>query len=180
MFYKAAAVSIFVKNIPLNKRSLFHGAAPLMLFALSWLLDSCSATTDVFEKNIAIPRHEWSKTFKPEINFTIADTSSRYNIYIVVRHTDAYRFKNIWLNVNIQSPRGISKSQSLDLQLADDKKGWLGSGMDDLYEHRVLITPPQQPETLSAGTYHFQLEQLMREDPLEYVMNIGIRVEKAK
>lgn len=143
------------------------------------LLVSCT-TTDVFEKNIAIPDHAWSKQFKPEITFTIKDTTSRYNIYIVLRHTDAYHFRNIWLNIHTQSPTGVSKSQPLDLQLADDQKGWLGSGMDDIYEHRIMITSPQRPESLSAGTYHFTLEHIMREDPLANVMNVGIRLEKVK
>lgn len=148
---------------------------------ITWcLLPACQTSTDVFEKNIAIPQHAWSKSFKPAISFTIQDTISRYNIYVVVRHTDAYRYRNIWVNIHTESPGGIAKSQPLDLQLAVDDKGWLGSGMDDIFEHRILITPPQRPEQLSAGTYHFKLEHLMREDPLENVMNAGIRIEKVK
>jgi len=50
--------------------------------------------------------------------------------------------------------------------------------MDDIYEHRVLI----QPETkfTKPGTYSFTLEQIMRDDPLQHVLNVGVRVEKAK
>jgi hypothetical protein len=50
--------------------------------------------------------------------------------------------------------------------------------MDDIYEHRVLI----QPETkfTKPGTYSFTLEQIMRDDPLLHVMNVGVRVEKVK
>ncbi len=69
--------------------------------------------------------------------------------------------------------------QRLDLRLATDDKGWLGSGMDDIFEHRILVT--QQPVLLKkAGSYLFRLENIMREDPLEHVMNVGIRVEKVK
>jgi gliding motility-associated lipoprotein GldH len=70
-------------------------------------------------------------------------------------------------------------NQRLDLLLATDDKGWLGSGMDDIYEHRIRIT--QQPQRLARkGLYKFRLEQIMREDPLENIMNVGIRVEKVK
>ena len=55
---------------------------------------------------------------------------------------------------------------------------WLGSGMDDIFEHRILINP--QPRPLRKGTYTFTLEQDMREDPLEHILNAGIRVEKVK
>ena len=62
-----------------------------------------------------------------------------------------------------------------DLQLATNEKGWNGTGMDDIYEHRIKLGDPQ---TLKAGTYTFTLEQIMREDPLENVMNAGLRIEK--
>ena len=148
-----------------------------LFFITSFLLVACT-TVDVFEKNITIPKHEWSSSFKPEIIFNISDTVSRYNIFAVIRHTDAYRYKNIWMNMYTQFPGDSVKKQKLDVQLATDDKGWLGSGMDDIFEHRVLIT--DEPKLLRAGTYRFRLEHIMREDPLEYVMNVGIRVEKVK
>jgi gliding motility-associated lipoprotein GldH len=150
----------------------------LWLFTSALLFTSCQ-TLDVFEKNVALPKHEWSNSFKPEISFEITDTISSYNIYVVLRHTDAYRYKNIWLNVYTQIPGDTTMNQRLDLLLATDDKGWLGSGMDDIYEHRIRIT--QQPQRLARkGLYKFRLEQIMREDPLENVMNVGIRVEKVK
>ena len=77
----------------------------------------------------------------------------------------------------MQFPGDSLRKQQLDLRLATDDKGWLGSGMDDIYEHRILIT--EKPSALKAGKYRFLLENIMREDPLEHVMNVGIRVEKA-
>lgn len=147
------------------------------LIIIFFLITACTKV-DVFEKNVTIPNHEWSSTFKPEIAFEITDTLSAYNIFAVVRHSDAYRYKNIWLNVYTHAPGDTINKQQLDLQLATDDKGWLGSGMDDIYEHRILITG--KPVALRAGTYRFRLENIMREDPLEHVFNVGIRVEKAK
>lgn len=149
----------------------------LSLIVIFFLITACTKV-DVFEKNVTIPNHEWSSAFKPEIVFEITDTLSAYNIFAVVRHSDAYRYKNIWLNVYTQAPGDTINKQQLDLQLATDDKGWLGSGMDDIYEHRILITG--KPVTLRVGTYRFRLENIMREDPLEHVFNVGIRVEKAK
>lgn len=149
----------------------------LVFISCSLFIIACT-TVDVFEKNITIPKHEWNSIFKPEIIFEIKDTLALYNIFAVIRHTDAYRYKNIWVNLYTQFPGDSLKKQQLDLRLATDDKGWLGTGMDDIYEHRILIT--DGPKFLKAGTYRFRLENIMREDPLEYVMNVGIRVEKAK
>jgi len=164
--------------IPLiNRKGLcLPFAGIIVLFVL--FVSSCT-TVGVFEKNVAIPGHAWSSNFKPEIQFEVSDTAARYNIYIVLRHSDAYRYKNIWVNVHTFYPSGDSTSQALDLTLATDEKGWLGSGMDDIFEHRIPITPPQNPQPLRAGTYRFVLENIMREDPLKHVMNVGIRLEKA-
>lgn len=152
-----------------------------ILLASCFILPACG-TVDVFEKNATIPRQSWSSGYKPEITFTVEpkDTTARFNIYIVIRHTDAYRYKNIWLNIHTESPGGVVQNHPLNLQLATDNDGWLGSGMDDIFEHRILITPPHSPERLSAGTYRFKLENIMREDPLKNVMNVGIRLEKVQ
>jgi gliding motility-associated lipoprotein GldH len=149
-----------------------------ILFTLIILITSCGSV-DVFEKNVAIPDHEWSSSFKPEIDFEVTDTASLYNIYAVIRHTDAYRYNNMYMNVYFQVPGDTLRKERLDLRLATDDKGWLGTGMDDIFEHRILIT--REPQRLTkSGLYKFTLENLMREDPLQYVMNVGIRVEKVK
>ena len=62
--------------------------------------------------------------------------------------------------------------------LSNNKQGWLGSGMDDIFEHRIPFN--DKPAPLHKGKYTFTLQQDMREDPLEHILNAGIRVEKAK
>jgi gliding motility-associated lipoprotein GldH len=148
-------------------------------FAWCLLFNSCSLSTDVFEKNIPIPGQQWYSEFKPEIDFDITDTVSLYNIYLVLRHSDAYNYNNIWINARVRQPgeAGV-KSQRYDLTLATNNKGWLGSAMDDIYEHRILIQP--QTKFKNPGAYHFTVEQVMREDPLLHVLDVGIRIEKAE
>jgi gliding motility-associated lipoprotein GldH len=164
----------------LKRNRQFHILPLTLLISCFFAIASCT-TVDVFEKNVVIPNHAWSSQFKPEISFDIKDSTSLYDIYLVIRHTDAYRFKNIWVNIGMQAPGDtVATNKSLELQLATDSKGWLGSGMDDIFEHRILITPAQRPQVLKTGTYRFRLTNIMREDPLEHVMNVGIRVEKAK
>jgi gliding motility-associated lipoprotein GldH len=144
--------------------------AGVLLFA------SCTRI-NVYEKSIAINNHSWESGFKPSFTFNISDTTSYYNILLIIRHADAYNFNNIWLNIYTQAPGEKAKKQQLPIQLANNKKGWLGSGMDDIYEHRVLIT--REPVQLKkAGDYTFTLQQIMREDPLLHVMDVGVRVER--
>ena len=96
----------------------------------------------------------------------------------MIRHSDAYNFNNIWIRATVEQPgQPVKKTQQYDLPLANNEKGWFGTAMDDIYETRVLIQP--QTRFSKAGDYHFTLEQVMREDPLQHILNVGIRVEKA-
>lgn len=138
----------------------------------------CSCTSVGFtEKTVPVPGHAWSASFKPRFEFSITDTLSRYRIFVVLRHTDAYRYKNLWVRLTAQVPGEPPAADRRNLVLATDEQGWLGKGMDDLFEHRILLnaTPAAFRK---KGTYTYQLEQLMREDPLAHVMNVGIRIEK--
>ena len=50
--------------------------------------------------------------------------------------------------------------------------------MDDIWEIRTQIN--QSPiQFRHQGEYEFTLEQIMREDPLKHVLNVGVRIEKA-
>ena len=161
----------FVKTIHLKKFLLY--SAFISLF--SGLLCSCT-TIDLYEKTVAIPEHAWKSNFRPSFDFTIKDTNSLYTVFLVLRHNEKYNFSNIYLNLYIKGPGqdSVQKIQR-DLVLATNEKGWLGSGMDDIYEHRIPLTGAQ---TLKGGNYTFTLEQIMREDPLQNVLNAGIRLEK--
>lgn len=145
--------------------------------AFSLFYFSSCKTNDFFERNIEIPNHSWERSFKPSVSFDILDTVSLYNIYVTLRHTHAYSYNNIWLNVQFQLPGDTARQQRVEIPLASND-GWLGTGMDDIYEVRRLITP-QPFKFKTAGKTTFTLEQIMREDPLKHIINAGIRVEKA-
>src|SRR6185437_11627820 len=160
-----------LKIIRLDMKNLF-----IFLFfasSINWL--ACTPPSGVFEKDIVLPDQQWASNFRPTINFTIdpADTSNRYNIYLVLRHTDAYNYNNIWIRGTVKQPGDtVQKSERYDLLLATNEKGWLGSGMDDIFEHRVEIQ--QETKFSRPGTYSFTLEQIMREDPLKHVLDVGV------
>lgn len=129
---------------------------------------------DVFEKTKFFSTHEWSSKEKPSFTFQITDTTSLYHIMLVLRHNDAYRYNNIWIKLDMKGP-GDTASLRREFRLATSQ-GWLGSGMDDIFEHRIPFNA--RPAPLKAGTYTFTLQQDMREDPLEHILNAGIRVQK--
>lgn len=133
---------------------------------------------DVFEKDIQIPGHQWNWNFQPEINFNITDTAVAYNIYITLRHTEAYEYRNLWLLVSTKLPGDTAyKKDRIELPLQSPDGKWISAtGMDDIWEHRILLF--KEVIFKKTGTYSIRLEQNMRDNPLLHVMNAGIRIEK--
>lgn len=138
---------------------------------------SACNTIDVYEKSHFFPRHSWSSKVKPSFTFEVTDTTALYEITFVIRHTDAYNYNNIWVKMQMRGPAD-SADVRREFVLANNSQGWLASGMDDIYEHRLPFNA--KPAPLHAGVYTFTLQQDMREDPLENVLNVGIRVQKVK
>ena len=149
---------------------------PFSFYILILIFLSSCGSIDVYEKTKAFPQHEWKSNDSASFSFDIKDTASRYNLYMVLRHEDAYKKKNIWVDITVKAPDS-TYSIKREFNLADNTH-WLGSAMDDIIEHRININA--MPIPLKKGNYGFVLKQAMREDPLEYVLNAGIRVEKAK
>jgi hypothetical protein len=67
------------------------------------------------------------------------------------------------------------RTQAFDLPLAASDK-WLGVGMDDIFERRVLLLP-RPVKFNKTGSIEFTLQQQMRIDPLPHILQAGIRVE---
>ena len=153
----------------------------LFLFAWSVLLLTSCTDIDLFEKHASIPKHEWKADYKPPFTFNIQDTSSVYDVMLILRHNEKYRYNNIWLKLTIQSPGDSAQTIRIEKTLATNKDGWLATAMDDIYDHRISINNELAENNISfktPGEYTFTLQQDMREDPLLHVMNVGLRVEK--
>lgn len=151
--------------------------AIIVLFVCSSFLFACQYKVGYYEKTVVVPNYAWASGFRPTFTFEITDTMSAYNIYVITRHTDAYHYNNLWINFTSIAPASIAETQKLNLKLGDNRR-WLGSSMDDIIEHRILVN--KNPVKLKPGKYIFMLQNIMREDPLEEMMNVGIRVAKTE
>ena len=150
----------------------------IYIYILLVLFITSCEPIQLYEQTTTYPTHEWSSKQVNNYQFNITDTTSLYKIYFVIRHHNAYHYKNIWLQVSTKSPADTAVAQTLNLQLADDQKGWLGVGMDDIFDQRIPINAI--PTKLKLGIYNFSLQHTMREDPLLGILATGLRVEKVR
>jgi len=148
-----------------------------LCFLFSSSLISCE-TINTYQRFEDIPHYNWQSDFKLNFPVEISDTSTRYNIYVNTRHTDAYPYMNLWLLVSTTLPDGKILKKRIEIPLANSDGAWLGEGTGDIWEASYMI----QQNTIfdQPGKYVFTLEQNMRQDPLPGVMSMAVRIERTE
>jgi gliding motility-associated lipoprotein GldH len=132
---------------------------------------------NTFEQAAQVKGHNWTYDFQPRFSFTITDTAAAYNIFITLRHTEAYAYKNIWMNISTRQPGDSAyRQERFELTLQHSDGRWIGTGLSDIYELRHPLF--SNVKFRKSGTYSIRLQQIMRDNPLQHVMNAGVRIEK--
>jgi len=153
-----------------------HRSFIIILF-LSCLFAGC-LPSPYYEKEEPVPHDAWSYDFKPTFSFDITDTTARYQPSFIIRHTQAYPYSNLWLWLYIKVPGdSVIKRERINIPLAEASGKWLGRGMGEIYEQRLLIKL-DSINFNKAGNYQVSVEQNMRINPLPEVLNVGFRLEK--
>ncbi len=140
-------------------------------------LVSCHDNLTILDTNLELSKRHWSYIEKLRIPLTIEDTDISYNLYLNLRHTSKYKYSNIFLLIHIIGPDGKRITERREFKLALPDGEWLGSGSGNRYSYQLLFK--ENYKFLLKGKYIFELEQNMRDNPLEQVTDAGIRVEKA-
>ena len=150
----------------------------LLLASGFWLLASGCDRSRVFEKNIDIPDYAWDVKNKLSFDVDIDDTVSLHNLYVNVRHASQYPYANLYLFITVKFPNGKLAKDTLECPFADETGKWTGDGMGDIWDNQILWkTNVKFPIT---GKYTFEYEQAMRTEQVPFVMDVGLRVEKAE
>lgn len=144
------------------------------------ILTAGCLSSPYYQKQYPMAHNEWSYDNKPSFKFEVTDTNALYNVYFLMRHTDAYPYSNIWLIVKTKKPGDSTFERTrLEIPLAEPSGKWLGRGMGGIWEHRMPISNNGDTVMLrKPGIWEIELEQNMRMNPLPEVLQAGLRVEK--
>ncbi len=147
----------------------------LIALLISILFASCDARR-VFDENIGIEEEGWNRNNKAKFEVVITDTISLHNFYINLRNTSDYAKRNIYLYIKTTFPNNRVAIDTLAFFLADKEGKWLGKGIGRIKDNRILFKAgvifPYK------GKYLFEIEQGMRYEVLEGVIDVGLRIEK--
>jgi gliding motility-associated lipoprotein GldH len=147
----------------------------LMFFCglLAVLLCGCDANT-IVDSNLSMPARNWNYANKVKTVIEIKDTSKPVSIYFKLRHTNDYRYSNIFVLFRIKAGGQKTQTRRYEYKLAQPDGQWNGSGSGNLYTYVMpLLTNYKFP---AAGKYLLEIEQNMRDNPLREISDAGIKV----
>ena len=147
---------------------------PAVVFGM--ILSACD-TKRLYETNTPVANQNWSYDDIKSYTVNVADTNTHYNIYINVRHSFLFEWRNIYVQVNTVLPDGKKLEKRVNLPLSETDGKWFGSCLGDNCDIPIMIQ--HDAKFPQVGKYTFTIRQDMRVNPLINIKSIGLRVERA-
>lgn len=146
----------------------------------TFLLTSCDGNR-VFDEYVSVGT-SWDKDTALTFKFQQPDSINKYNLFMNVRNTNEYQFRNLFLIVNMNFPNGNVVSDTLEYDMAAPNGEWLGTGIG-VKESKLWYKP--NVRFPYEGTYEVTIRQAMRKinepkgiQSLKGISEVGFRIEK--
>ena len=161
------------RNLALRPFSIHNSAFIIVLF---FLIVLAACTSESFNKRTVIPEAEWRQEDRVAFDVDINDTLSPYLFGIGLRHIENYRYSNLFVFLHTRMPNGNVTHDTIECTLASPEGRWIGKSSGSM---RDLLVPLNENLLFPlTGTYHFEIEQAMREPVLKGISDIGLYIEK--
>lgn len=145
----------------------------VLLAVISLLLVSCQQGV-VFTEFQAISGRGWVVdsvvTFVPVLD----DSVARYDMQLIVRHTDRYAYQNLWLFVDVKRDSVLLRRDTIEAMMANERGEWHGNGVSKYTLPLVYLAGVP----LQFGEYEVVVQQGMREDMLPGITDLGLKLIK--
>ncbi len=151
---------------------------PIVLLILLIASVGCEDKNTLYKAYEDIDDGQWFVEKKFDFRFEVSDTTQTYNLYYLVRSAQQYPYYNLYLDRVMRGPDGKVIFSRLDeMYLSDEVTGKpRGSGLGDLFDHKFVFQ--RNYRFPKSGKYTISIAQSMRQNPLPFVLGIGLSVEK--
>lgn len=140
-----------------------------------FLLTSCG-NDKLFNDSVVIPEAKWDNRMIPFFDLTVNDTLSDYAFYLNIRHLENYRYSNLFIFLHTEFPNGNVTHDTIECTFAYPDGRWMSKGSGTIRSASILLNPALRFPL--SGSYHFEIEQAMRDEVLKGITDIGISFEK--
>ncbi|MBO4574226.1 MAG: gliding motility lipoprotein GldH [Bacteroidales bacterium] len=147
----------------------------LYIVFVAVMMTSCGRNT-LYDESVVIPDAKWDNQNIPYFDVTVDDTLANYAFYLNIRHLENYSYSNLYVFMHTEFPNGNITHDTIECTLAFPDGRWMGKGSGTMRSAKVVLNPALRFPL--NGTYHFEIEQAMRQKELRGITDIGICFEK--
>ncbi|HOI33178.1 MAG: gliding motility lipoprotein GldH [Bacteroidales bacterium] len=155
--------------------SSISGLRFLVVFVLFFLLFTACKQNVLMDENLAVDTDGWDFRNKAGFELEVEDTLALHAFYLNVRQKESYRYSNLYIFLHTTFPNGTITHDTIECVLAKPDGKWLGRSSGNYISNQILLN-----ESLRfplSGQYRFEIEQAMREEKLQGIADIGLRIE---
>ncbi len=151
------------------------------LFILIFALSNCRQPV-VFKQTKDIDAKGWHKDSIVQLDFKPQKKHGKYNIFFLIRNDNNYPYANIFLIANLKNGHR-NMVDTLEYEMADAKGNWLGSGIWDLKESKLIYrknfaVEDTLPVHISVQQAVRKSGQILGDEYLPGIKTVGIIIEE--
>lgn len=149
----------------------------IMLALTAW---SCQHD-EIYYRFNELKDARWPKndTLVFDIDSTVFELNVPYDISLEVTNNVNYPYRNIWFFVQTNfSSDSVFNGVSKEYYIADEFGKWKGSGFGSLYQTSLSFM--KGVSFKQKRNYRIKIEQGMRDEPLEGIEKVGIKIGRAE
>lgn len=146
----------------------------LVSWCIAALVSGCGGADVVFEQEQSFADRQWAYADSVSFDFTVEDTSSRYDMVLTVDHGTDFAHQNFYVALTTHLPSGQILQQPLSLELADNFGEWYGDCSGGGCS--IDIALQQGTRFADRGDYRLVVAQYSREDVLADIDGIGFQL----
>lgn len=141
---------------------------------------SCDSNS-VYDNYKSVP-NRWHKDSIVSFKINPPDSIKAYNLFVNLRNTNAYKYNNLYLIVEMLFPHGKTIKDTLEYRMAEPNGKLLGEGYTDIKENKLWYK--EDVIFNETGEYTVNIQHAMRENgkvngviELDGVTDVGFRIE---
>lgn len=151
---------------------------PVALPCLFLLFSLAGCNSDaLINESRKMDNGQWAYEETVQFDVHVTNTEKPYNFYALVRNGTTYGFSNLLLFFHTKFPDGSIRLDTVSCPLADPGGRWYGSGLGDMVDNEILFK--RNVQFRDTGNYVFEFQHAMRQDTVEEIYDIGLRIEAA-
>ena len=135
---------------------------------------SCQFNT-IYDEVVFINEDGWEKDKAAHFEVTIIDTTALYDFFLILHNNTDYRYSNLFIFMSTTFPNKNLTRDTIEFVLANASGKWLGKGWGNVKETDILLKSNLRFPL--SGDYKFFIQHAMRNDTLEGIRSVGLRIE---